>query len=1157
MSREEDGLSREEERKHSSAHRCTDGNNHSPHYSENSPHAKKTLQFSISASSQLSHKEGTHKTHIGKASSHSSSHIPPPVLNTSAQHAATVPRPTLHSSSTPPIRPSTFPTTHAPSNTHFAHSEAQQEVIHERLQTHAAKGSGEPASRKSSHDRELLKVAAECLHAQDYGQMKRILSSIQVDSGTEERVTLSVAFGLGQACFKMKQYSRAEDYFTELDVQARRLGERGRGDVSIANYYLGEVYFIRVRYDEAATYYQTAIDHHAKQVIVAKVFRVIPPTKSGLLSKLAASLRNGSKVMDAITAYREAIATATAKKDRLSAHTSLGNLLQNVGDNTRAVEEYKLTITLSEELNDNVSLGWAYGNIGNAYLGLNQRDQAIHHLKKALELTLDHEPTPSAIGRAYNNLGTAYQALNELDQAQEYYDLALAQAIYGGDQAGQARVYGNIGNLQMLRKKYDGAIAHYSETLSTTKDKATKTTAHHNRGCASYEKAESEKRKFYVANDSSSAATTNTAAPESAEGHKKKHFKLTYHGEVLGDIEDDHQLPVLPSLIQRRYKKALDDLAYVVDQHEITFKHIRGSPKGLTLSVSLFETNSRTFHRLQDCHYNLGQWDKALIYAEQSRARTLGELLLEKKRPQLDVPFNAPLDLKQINQIVASQDLDVVLVSYTGSRLLVWVLSPGEGEREGEREVRREVRRAMFQVTLEEDEFDGKSLDYYLRYLLSEVLVERTVEMYAYSDYQSDEHILPTVNLHQLFAKPLQKIMSLLHPESPARQVRDIIVIPDPYVNLMPLVALLNKTSQEFLGDCYRFRIMPSLLSMGVLNQMAPVIVRLPHDGNKFCVVGNPTIPTFAIKGETWTLGKLPFATEEAEWVSHILNCRPTLHEQATKSVVLMMISGARVVHLATHGSAAAGFLAFASLSPVSTAGEPADERSVLIYPEDIEQMAISPALVVLSSCDSGRGAVKADGILGMARAFILAGAQAVMTTLWRVPDESAAVFMKFFYQYLVDGNTASKSLQKAMLSIRSFSKYSGFIHWSGYQLTGREVEVRVEEGEREGAVRAAMGEGVTVFPRLSVVQSMEKELVDKIGKGITSPPTDVQVQHSCTTTNIVQIGSAFVYMSGWTVCTCTYIRRGNLLACFAFQCPHCVTTRWVGRPLYRLLYAS
>ena len=134
--------------------------------------------------------------------------------------------------------------------------------------------------------------------------------------------------------------------------------------------------------------------------------------------------------------------------------------------------------------------------MGNAYLGLLQRDQAIHHLKTSLELTLKHEPTPQAIGRAYNNLGTAFQALNELDKAQEYYDLSLSQAIYGADLGGQARVYGNIGNLFMLQKNYDGAIVHYTETLSISKDQSTRTTAHHNRGCAYYEKAESVKRKL-------------------------------------------------------------------------------------------------------------------------------------------------------------------------------------------------------------------------------------------------------------------------------------------------------------------------------------------------------------------------------------------------------------------------------------------------------------------------------------------------------------------------------------------------------------------------------------------------------------------------------------------------------------------------------------
>ena len=936
---------------------------------------------------------------------------------------------------------------------------------------------------------ETVRGAAECLHAQDFGQMRRLLSDIGTKSASD-RVALAVKFGLGQANFKLKHYSQAETYFSELDNQARALGENWKGDQCIANYYLGEICYVRSKYGEAATHYRMALNCHSKEVSVAKMYKIIPPSRSGLWTKLAAALRNGSKVVDAIVAYREAIACAAAKKDKLAAHTSLGNLLQNSGENAHAVEEYEESIQLAEELGDNVSLGWAHGNIGNAYLGQGHRDKAIHHLKMALELTLQHEPTPAAIGRAYNNLGTAYQALNELQAAQEYYDLALAQAIYGADTAGQARVYGNIGNLKMLLKQYDDSISHYTETLNTTKDKATKVTAHHNRGCANYEKAESEKRKFYLTIVSIPNTGVSVAATEREAG---KQFALTYHGkEAEKEVEEKHKLPALPRHVQKWYKRALEDLSHVVSQHELSFANIKGSRKGLTLSVSLFETNARTFHRLLDCNYNLGQWERALEYAEQSRARTLGELLLERKRGQLEVDLFTPLDIGQMERIVGSQSLDVVVVSYTGSRLLVWVLSPGT-ERVGE-EGQREVRKAMFQVTLEENGFDGKSLDYYLHYLLSEELVEKNVEMYACSDYTASDHVLPTVRLHKLFAEPLLMIMSCFHPPLGPGQVRDVVFIPDSYINVLPLVALFNKASQQFLGDRYRFRIMPSLLSMGILDQMPAVEVHIPRDRNKFCIVGNPAIPTFSVKGKTWSLGKLPFATEEAQWVSYILDCKPTLHEQATKSVVMMMVAGARIIHIATHGSAASGFLAFASLEGTGSS-EPIDEKSVLIYPEDIEKMSMDPALVVLSSCDSSRGTVKADGVQGMARAFILAGAQAVMTTLWRVPDESAAVFMKFFYQYLVDGHPSTTALQKAILSVRSFVKYSGFVHWSGYQLTGREVRVLVAEGgERGEGVREAVGgEGPTVFPRLDVIQTLEKNLLERAGDA-DSPPTDVQV---------------------------------------------------------------
>ena len=918
------------------------------------------------------------------------------------------------------------------------------------------------SSELSYPNQEHITIAAECLHAQDYPKMIEMLS--HVERSTHPYTALCVEFGLSLAYFKLKQYSDASNHLGNLEKIAKS-HQSYAGNASLACYYLGEMEFTQSKYADAVKEYAQAITYFSPET-VADQFRVIPPTLSTIYSRRAGALRNDSKIMDAVRDYRQAIATADSKKDELSAHTSLGNLYQSVGENASALAEYEHSIRLSEELQDHVSLGWAYGNMGNAYLGLNQRDKGLYYLEKALDLTVEHEPTPQAIGRAYNNLGTAYQAMNELDKAQENYDLALSQAIYGNDVAGQARVYGNIGNLLMLQKKYVPAIAHYSETLTITSDKSTRSTAYHNRGCAEYERAESEKKSL-VQRPSGESTVTQVK------------FQFQFHGPEFRDVEFEHQPVVLPDSILKQYRHASQDLIKVVTFHEETFQTIKGSPKGLTLSVSLFETNSRTFHRLQDCLYNLDQWHQALCYAEQSRARSLGELMLQKKGSRLDHPLTSPLTIDQIIEVVKAEEVDVVFLSYTGARLLVWVLSPIEDS----------ISINMFHVALEDDQFEGKSLDYYIRYSLQDLLIEKSVEMYAFCSYSEPS---PVTLLDSLFAQPLMKIFKAVRDPEATNEVRDVIVIPDSYTHLMPIVALLNLTNGgDFLGDHFRFRIMPSLLTMGIMKQLPQVVVNVPGDSPKFCIVGNPTIPQFKFKDETWNLGKLPFATEEAEWVAHILKCSPTLHEQATKMLVLSMIANAKVVHLATHGSAAAGFLAFASVGS-SRRGEPPDEKMVLVYPEEIERMTISPALVVLSSCDSGRGTVKADGILGMARAFIVAGAQAVITTLWRVPDESASVFMQFFYQYLMEGYRASVALHKAILSVRCFLKYSAYIHWSGYQLMGREIQFRVGVDPGTRAVQTKLGQ-CTVFPRLDIVKKFEEAFVRD-----PQPPTDVQVGYKC-----------------------------------------------------------
>ena len=962
------------------------------------------------------------------------------------------------------------------------------------------------------------------LHASDYSKVIQLIEELLPISSWDDSY-IPTYFILGVAYFKLSKYQNARESFKKCKEAALKV--HSDGDVMLCSAYLGDIEYSSQTYKVATEHYETAIKHYASES-VAVMFKLTPPTVSAIHAKCASSFRNVAMMVEAVHGYQQAINLAQIDRDRLSAHTSLGNLYQSMGDNSNALKEYEQSIELAKRLSDHISLGWAYGNIGNAYLGLNKKDEAVFYLQKSLDIAVEFEQTPQAIGRTYNNLGTAYQSMNDLDKAEEYYDLALSQAVYGNDIAGQARVYGNIGNVHMLRKNYERAIPHYSEVLRLSTDESTVSTAQHNRGCAYYEWATSlhqsstkssakvhtstqyenkEKCKLSKSIPSSTAGSGSILSKNGASHHNKMlcHFRgcTDFRGDgseqICGsndvvpsanelnvahsihgpDCKVDICLSKIPVKAREHYQKGSEDLQDVVKYHEKRFQYIKGSQHGLTMSISLFESNSRTFHRLQDCFINLHEAGRALTVAEQSRARTLGELMLKRKGNQLKQPLTSPLSLEDITTIAQKQASPLVYFSYTGARLIGWVFIP-QGEK---------VSMNMFEVPLSDDQFEGKSFDYYLRYSLTEKLVERSFEMYQsiVYDHESSE---PVQTLFKLIAKPTLEIIEKLKNDGIQVKSCQLIIISDSYTALLPLSCLHDPENGKFLGDQYGIQVLPSFLTMGILNQLPEITIDHGNELHDFCVIGDPNIPPFVLNGEVWVLGRLPHAQREAEWVARALKTTPILGDNATKEAVLLRLSNAKIVHIATHGSASAGFLAFATFNVTIRPGstKQANASMVLLYPQDIEKLHISPALVVLSSCDSGRGTVKADGIQGMARAFILAGAQSVLTTLWKVPDESASVFMQFFYQYLTDGLQSSLALQKSILSVRCFAKYSQYIHWSGYQLTGRDIRFLTSFSLSDSLISERL-EDPTAFPRINQLKKLEKCLVKS-----NCLPTDVQV---------------------------------------------------------------
>ena len=121
-----------------------------------------------------------------------------------------------------------------------------------------------------------------------------------------------------------------------------------------------------------------------------------------------------------------------------------------------------------------------------------------------------------------------------------------------------------------------------------------------------------------------------------------------------------------------------------------------------------------------------------------------------------------------------------------------------------------------------------------------------------------------------------------------------------------------------------------------------------------------------------------------------------------------------------------------------------------------------------------------------MAREFLSAGAHSVLRSTLKVSDESANIFMQFFYQFLVNGLPSLQALQRSMQCLRCFVKYSHYVHWSGFQIIGKEVTFH-KNAHTVFPIEKMLE--VSIFPR-ERIKSIEESLL-----GLKSKPfTDIQV---------------------------------------------------------------
>ncbi|MDJ1182238.1 CHAT domain-containing protein [Roseofilum casamattae] len=431
-----------------------------------------------------------------------------------------------------------------------------------------------------------------------------------------------------------------------------------------------------------------------------------------------------------------------------------------------------------------------------------------------------------------------------------------------------------------------------------------------------------------------------------------------------------------------------------------------GSP-----SITEYEFQVEALRWLQQVLVAQNKIEEALEWSEEARSRSLIALLGERLAAERGISLEGnSLSIQEIRQIARSQN--TTLVSYTmtyefrpevllrfnpqvaiqeqfhptGTGVLIWAIKP-TGEIVFE------------QVVTENENGDLEDLVQGVRGNLVRGRVTATKPRQF-------------KNLYQSLIAPIRSAL----PSDPNALVT---LLPQDALFLVPFAAIPDDRGQ-YLIDRHTIAIAPAIQVLPFARSQQ---ASLDRSIRAALVVGNPKMPG--------SLESLPAAETEAKAIGKLLNVPPLIGAQATEPAVTGRMGQSRLIHLATHGLLDArgeGFLGSLAFTPSNTSNGYLESREII-------SLKLNAELVILSACDTGRGEITGDGVVGLSRSFIAAGASSIIVSLWQVPDAPTGLLMQKFYQNLHNGLDKAQALRQAMLQTRQ--EFPNLVNWGAFIFMG------------------------------------------------------------------------------------------------------------------------
>ena len=842
---------------------------------------------------------------------------------------------------------------------------------------------------------------------------------------------------LGNVCSSLSEYQKAKEYHEKALAIAIEIGDRSGEGTTCGN--LGSVF-------HSLGEYRKAKEHHERALAIAIEIgnRYGEGTTYTNLGSVFHSLGEYQKAKEY---HEEALAIAVEIGDRNGEGTRYGNLgsvFHSLGEYHKAKEQHEKALTIAIEIGDRKGEGTTYGNLGNVFHSLGEYQNAKEYHEKALAIAIEIGDRGRE-GTAHLKLGVVYRNLNKNRQAKEHLDKAVGVSIAIGDRELEAMAIVNLASVSDSVNDSQKAKELCEKALTISREcgnRKCEVQLYLHVGSLSQSFGEYDKAAYYL---------QKACSISSEIGHKMTEFQglLLITLLKISQLEDVEVVEYLFQCIEK-------------------YEQIRTLQKGNSgFEISLLEQRGTfPFKLLTHLLCGTGKFRDALYVEELGRARVLAELMADKYSAESHISAN-PRSWFGIENIARRESNCVFLyISYEDRQVLLWVLKANgdiffrkTDEVKVETLIAEKVcdvegifkkSAACFGVLPAANCEDRSPYDHVaLKVCDVEGIFEKCTACFDVLPAANCEDRLPddkvTISLHEESQANLRGNEAkdtrgshylcyewIVAPVADLLTEPEIIIVPDRFSYRVPFAALRDEPAGKYLSERYRIRIVPSLTTLRLIQECPEDY----HSQTGALVVGDPTVGKVHYNGRLINVTPIFFASKEAEMVAQLLGVQPLLGSRATKQAVLQAIPSVSLIHLASVGNAERGEI---FLSPQCTTNSTPQEEDYLLTMSDIEGVQVRAKLVVLSCCHSGRGLVKKEGVIGIARAFLASGARSVLVASWALEDKATLKLMKHFYKHLVRGESASESLHQAVQWMRS-NGYPKPFQWAPFVLMGDNV---------------------------------------------------------------------------------------------------------------------